>query len=77
MNTAHIRFYEELNDFLHLEHQKQTVTYSFNGNPGIKDPIEALGVPASGDRIDCRQRPVCWLRLPAARRRSCSRVSGV
>ena len=45
MNTAHFRFYEELNDFLRLEHQKQTVTYSFNGHPGIKDPIEALGVP--------------------------------
>ena len=45
MNTAHFRFYEELNDFLRLQHQKQAVTYSFNGHPGIKDPIEALGVP--------------------------------
>ena len=45
MKTAHFRFYEELNDFLPPGQQKQTVTYSFEGNPGIKDPIEALGIP--------------------------------
>jgi uncharacterized protein with PIN domain len=44
MNTAHFRFYEELNDFLPPEQRKETVTYSFKGHPGIKDPIEALGV---------------------------------
>ena len=45
MRTAHFRFYEELNDFLPVELQKQNVAYSFKGNPGIKDPIEALGIP--------------------------------
>ncbi len=45
MKTAYFRFYEELNDFLPPEQQKQTLTYSFEGSPGIKDPIEALGVP--------------------------------
>lgn len=45
MKTAHFRFYEELNDFLPPGQQRQTVTYSFEGNPGIKDPIEALGIP--------------------------------
>ena len=44
-NNAYFRFYEELNDFLPDTQKKQTLTYSFQGNPGIKDPIEALGVP--------------------------------
>ena len=43
--AAEFRFYEELNDFLRKEHRKQTVSYRFDGHPGIKDPIEALGVP--------------------------------
>ncbi|MBN2092030.1 Mut7-C ubiquitin/RNAse domain-containing protein [candidate division KSB1 bacterium] len=42
---AFFRFYEELNDFLPLEKQKQSFDYYFNGNPSIKDAIEALGVP--------------------------------
>ena len=44
-HAAEFRFYEELNDFLKPEQRKQTVAYRFNGHPGIKDPIEALGVP--------------------------------
>lgn len=44
-NTAEFRFYEELNDFLPPAQRKQTLPYRFNGHPGIKDPIEALGVP--------------------------------
>ena len=43
--AAEFRFYEELNDFLKPEQRKQTVVYRFDGHPGIKDPIEALGVP--------------------------------
>ena len=43
--TAEFRFYEELNDFLLPEQRKQTIHYRFNGRPGIKDPIEAFGVP--------------------------------
>ena len=44
-HAAEFRFYEELNDFLKPEQRKQTVPYRFDGHPGIKDPIEALGVP--------------------------------
>lgn len=45
MHKAYFRFYEELNDFLHPEQRRQTLEYRFQGRPGIKDPIEALGVP--------------------------------
>ena len=44
-HTAEFRFYEELNDFLPPAQRKQTLPYRFNGHPGIKDPIEAFGVP--------------------------------
>jgi len=44
---AQFRFYEELNDFLPADQRKRTVDYRIDGNPGIKDPIEALGVPHS------------------------------
>ncbi len=44
-HAAEFRFYEELNDFLKPEQRKQTVAYRFHGHPGIKDSIEALGVP--------------------------------
>ncbi len=43
--AAEFRFYEELNDFLKPEQRQQTVVYRFDGHPGIKDPIEAMGVP--------------------------------
>jgi uncharacterized protein len=44
-HAASFRFYEELNDFLAPEQRKKTLRYEFNGHPGIKDPIEAFGVP--------------------------------
>lgn len=44
-HAAEFRFYGELNDFLRPERRHQTVRYAFDGHPGIKDPIEALGVP--------------------------------
>ena len=44
-HAACFRFYEELNDFLTPEQRKKTLRYEFNGHPGIKDPIEAFGVP--------------------------------
>ena len=44
-HAAEFRFYEELNDFLKPERRQQAVVYRFDGQPGIKDPIEALGVP--------------------------------
>lgn len=42
---AEFSFYGELNDFLPPDQRDQTVLYRFNGRPGIKDPIEVLGVP--------------------------------
>ncbi|MDH3714446.1 MAG: Mut7-C ubiquitin/RNAse domain-containing protein [Gammaproteobacteria bacterium] len=44
-HQAQFRFYEELNDFRPPAQRKTTTTYRFFGTPGIKDPIEALGVP--------------------------------
>ena len=43
--TAEFRFYEELNDFLPPAQRKQALPFSFNGHPGIKDPIEVFGIP--------------------------------
>jgi len=45
MRTAYFRFYQELNDFLSPEQHKQTLPYWFCDRPGIKDSIEAFGVP--------------------------------
>lgn len=42
---AEFRFYAELNDFLALPQRGQAVCYRFSGHPGIKDPIEAIGIP--------------------------------
>ncbi|MBN1997619.1 Mut7-C ubiquitin/RNAse domain-containing protein [candidate division KSB1 bacterium] len=44
-HRALFRFYEELNDFIPLENRKKRFIYFFNGNPAIKDAIEANGVP--------------------------------
>ena len=44
---ANFRFYEELNDFLPAAQHKRDIEYRFDGQPGIKDPIETLGVPHS------------------------------
>jgi uncharacterized protein with PIN domain len=64
MNRATFRFYAELNDFLPEERRKRAFDYEFNGNPGVKDAIEALGVPhvevevilANGVSIDFNYR---------------------
>lgn len=45
MSVAYFRLYEELNDFLPAARRKQELEYTFKGSPGIKDPIEAIGVP--------------------------------
>jgi len=42
---AYFRFYEELNDFLSDAIKKTTFEYGFQGNPSVKDAIEAIGVP--------------------------------
>jgi len=43
--TAHIRFYEELNDFLAPEQVKKDLPVHFYNNPSVKDLIESFGVP--------------------------------
>lgn len=45
IQTAWFRFYEELNDFLPAERRKILFPYVFQGQPSIKDAIEAIGVP--------------------------------
>lgn len=45
MKTAHIRFYEELNDFLPAAKRKRRFEVNFTGSPGIKDLIESQGIP--------------------------------
>lgn len=44
-NNAFFRFYRELNDFLPEPKKNAIITYRFNGNPSVKDAIEAIGVP--------------------------------
>ncbi|WP_372806466.1 Mut7-C RNAse domain-containing protein [Pontiella sp.] len=51
-HAAVFRFYGELNDFLPPLRRKQDQRYAFTGKPGIKDAIEAQGVPYTEvDRI--------------------------
>jgi uncharacterized protein len=45
MSLAYFRFYEELNDFLSSGEREKLFPYEFNGNPSVKDAIEAMGVP--------------------------------
>lgn len=41
----HIRFYEELNDFLPIERRKVEFCHTINRRTSVKDVIESLGVP--------------------------------
>ncbi len=45
MHTATFRFYAELNDFIPQAWRRGDIPYRFFGTPGVKDAIEALGVP--------------------------------
>ncbi|MCL5031174.1 MAG: Mut7-C ubiquitin/RNAse domain-containing protein [Bacteroidetes bacterium] len=45
MKTAHLRFYEELNDFLPDIKKKIRFEHKFSGKPSVKDMIESLGIP--------------------------------
>ncbi|MCD6352676.1 MAG: Mut7-C ubiquitin/RNAse domain-containing protein [Proteobacteria bacterium] len=45
MITVFLRFYEELNDFLPLEHQKVRFQRKLKQSPSVKDLIESCGVP--------------------------------
>lgn len=42
---AYFTFHDDLYDFLSKFPKNQEVFYRFNGNPSIKDSIEAIGVP--------------------------------
>ncbi|MGC9529226.1 MAG: Mut7-C RNAse domain-containing protein [Candidatus Bipolaricaulaceae bacterium] len=56
---ATFRFYGPLNDFLPPELRQRPVRYAFHGRPGVKDPIEALGVPhVEVELIVVAKRPV-------------------
>jgi len=43
--TATFRFYGDLNDFLSADYRQADVPYRFWGQPGVKDAVEAIGVP--------------------------------
>ncbi len=43
--TAHIRFYEELNDFLEPHQAKRDIPLHFYNHPSVKDLIESFGIP--------------------------------
>ena len=45
--TAHIRFYEELNDYLPENYQKKSFEIPLSGNSFLKEIIESLGIPIS------------------------------
>ncbi len=45
MTTITLRFYAQLNDFLAYRRRQVTFRHEFEGNPSVKDTIEALGVP--------------------------------
>lgn len=45
IRKAQFRFYEELNDHLPEAWQKKAFVYEFKGRPGIKNTIQAIGIP--------------------------------
>ena len=45
LKQATFRFYEELNDFFSANKRKEEFIRKFEGNPSVKDIIEAIGVP--------------------------------
>ena len=54
-----LRFYEELNDFLHRKYRKKAFRYAFASHQTIKDVIEACGVPHTEiDLILVNSKPV-------------------
>lgn len=45
LKEAHIRFYEELNDFLPEHLRKKSLRLRFFNSPSVKDAVESFGVP--------------------------------
>ncbi len=63
MARATLRFHGSLNDFLPAARRSQPIEHRFNGEPGVKDVIEALGVPhPEVDLILVRGEPVGFAR---------------
>lgn len=64
MGRAEFRFYAELNDFLPPHLRGRSFAYEFQGQPTVKDAIEALGVPhveveliiVNGESVDFSHR---------------------
>lgn len=64
MGRAEFRFYAELNDFLAPHLRGRSFVYEFQGQPTVKDAIEALGVPhveveliiVNGESVDFSHR---------------------
>ncbi len=46
-DLIHVRFYEELNDFLVLSRRRKMLEYTLFCSPSVKDIIESFGVPHS------------------------------
>ncbi|MFO7614279.1 MAG: Mut7-C RNAse domain-containing protein, partial [Bacteroidales bacterium] len=62
-----LRFYEELNDFLHYSRRKKAFSFSFSGRRSVKDIIEAIGVPHTEvDLILVNNQPVAFDYHPEA-----------
>jgi len=58
MKTAYFHFFGSLNDFLPSWQRAKEIAYPFNGNPAVKDAIEALGIPhPEVDVILVNQKP--------------------
>lgn len=45
LHKIHLRFYEELNDFLHGEKRKVSFEHKYIDRTSVKDVVESLGVP--------------------------------
>ena len=59
--TATIRFYAELNDFLHRDHVQKAVEYRYKGRITVREAIESLGVPHSAvDLVLVNSTPVSY-----------------
>lgn len=46
-HAAQFKFHGCLTDFLEPEKQDRAISYAFRDHPGIKDPVESLGIPHS------------------------------
>jgi uncharacterized protein len=59
MKLVHLRFYEELNDFLPEDKKKRTIVCRLEGEVTVKQLLQALGVPLSEvDLILCNSESV-------------------